>query len=276
MALVLFSCCKESHQPKAMQETIRILAIGNSFSTDAVEQNLWDLFNASGRKVIIGNLYAPGSYLGHHWERVESQAAEYKYAKVTDGVCITTSGWAIDDALADESWDFISLQQASDMSGVYDAYTPYLPNLKAYIEGKSDAEIVFHQTWAYPANSDHAGFANYNYDQEIMYQSIVIVTQRVMRENNISLVIPSGTAIQNARTSYLGDTLNRDGLHLELTYGRYIAACTWFEALTGQSVVGNPYYPDTITPELALLCQTAAHLACLSPWEVTPISDNNK
>ena len=36
---------------------IRILAIGNSFSQDAVEQYLYELFDAAGIKVIIGNMY---------------------------------------------------------------------------------------------------------------------------------------------------------------------------------------------------------------------------
>ena len=35
---------------------IRILAIGNSFSQDAVEQYLYELFDAAGIKVIIGNM----------------------------------------------------------------------------------------------------------------------------------------------------------------------------------------------------------------------------
>ena len=37
---------------------LRVLAVGNSFSADAVEQELWPLFHATGQKVIIGELYA--------------------------------------------------------------------------------------------------------------------------------------------------------------------------------------------------------------------------
>ena len=36
---------------------LRVLAIGNSFSADAVEQELAPLFAAAGRKIIIGDLY---------------------------------------------------------------------------------------------------------------------------------------------------------------------------------------------------------------------------
>lgn len=38
------------------------------------------------------------------------------------------------------------------------------------------------------------------------------------------MIIPTGTAIQNARTSFVGDHMNRDGYHLDLKIGRYTAA----------------------------------------------------
>ena len=40
-----------------LPETVKILAIGNSFSADAVEQELYGLFEAVGQKVVIGNMY---------------------------------------------------------------------------------------------------------------------------------------------------------------------------------------------------------------------------
>lgn len=44
-------------EPNPGDGILRILAIGNSFSQDAVEQYLWNLFNADGQEVVIGNLY---------------------------------------------------------------------------------------------------------------------------------------------------------------------------------------------------------------------------
>ena len=46
---------------------IRILAIGNSFSQDAVEQYLYELFDVAGIKVVIGNMYIPGCPLERHY-----------------------------------------------------------------------------------------------------------------------------------------------------------------------------------------------------------------
>ena len=45
---------------------IKILAIGNSFSDDAIEHYLHDLVKASGRKALIANLYFGGRSLQTH------------------------------------------------------------------------------------------------------------------------------------------------------------------------------------------------------------------
>ena len=94
------------------------------------------------------------------------------------------------------------------------------------------------------------------------------VQQAFRDEPRLSRVIPCGTAIQNARL-VRGDVLNRDGLHLELTYGRYTAACTWFEAITGMPVTDINWWPASITENLARQCQACAHAACEKPYEVT-------
>ena len=83
--------------------------------------------------------------------------------------------------------------------------------------------------------------------------------------------LPAGTAIQNARTSSVGDNFNRDGYHLQLVYGRYTAACTWFEAITRKSVIGNAFTPQGITPLQKRIAQEAAHAAVKQPLSVTKI-----
>ena len=48
-------------------KTIRVLAIGNSFSEDAVEQYLYELCAENGDQLIIGNAYRGGQGLESHW-----------------------------------------------------------------------------------------------------------------------------------------------------------------------------------------------------------------
>lgn len=251
-----------------------ILAIGNSFSQDAVEQYLWELFHAAGIEAVIGNLYIGGCPLEKHWSNAQSDAAAYAYRKVVGGVKTETNNVALSTALADETWDIVTLQQASGDSGLYDTYVPYLSNLIGYLQERVGAQIWFHQTWAYAQSSNHADFPSYGSDQMTMYRAIMSAVRQAFADNpSLAGVIPSGTAIQNARTSFLGDTFNRDGYHLETTYGRYTAACTWFEALSGQSVVGNTYAPATIDDQMTAIAQHAAHAAVEKPYEVTTLVD---
>ena len=63
--------------------------------------------------------------------------------------------------------------------------------------------------------------------------------------------------------------MNRDGYHLDLKIGRYTAACTWFETLTGISPVGFSYRPDGVDFLTAHTCQVAAHEAVSRPYECT-------
>jgi beta-glucosidase len=85
------------------------------------------------------------------------------------------------------------------------------------------------------------------------------------------MVIPSGTAIQNARTTLLKDKVTRDGYHLHKTYGRYVAACTWYEKIFRKNVVGNTYKPENMTAEEQLAAQKSAHAAVKMPHKVTII-----
>ena len=256
---------------------LKILAIGNSFSQDAVEQYLWQLFDAAGIKAVIGNLYIGGCKLETHYKNMQSGNAAYEYRKVEDGTKQELGKRSILQGITDENWDYISLQQASGSSGIYSTYTPYLPGLIDYVQEKAtnpEMKIAFHQTWAYATTSDHAEFPKYDSDQMVMYAGIMNAVQNALADNpEIEILIPSGTAIQNGRNSYLGDTFNRDGYHLNIYYGRYTAACTWFETFSGQSAVGNAYVPDGVDSDQAAIAQTAAHFACESPYTVNPMTD---
>ena len=71
--------------------------------------------------------------------------------------------------------DYISVQQASPLSGIYDSYKASLPELVNYIREPIGKETVLmvHQTWAYATNANHTGFKNYDQNQMKMYTSIV-------------------------------------------------------------------------------------------------------
>ena len=259
-------------EAKSSGDVIRILAIGNSFSEDAVEQNLYELFEAAGQKVVIGNLYIGGCSLERHWNNTFNGKTDYRYRKTAEGETTEIRNTSLLYGVLDEPWDIISLQQSSGVSGLWESYEPYLGNLISWLRANApekDFRLAWHQTWAYSKDSSHSAFPNYGCDQTKMYNAIVGCVKALMEEHHFDILIPSGTAIQNARTSSMGDTFNRDGFHLELTYGRYTAACTWFEAISGESVTGNSYAPESVSAIQKEIAQKAAHLAVKNPYEVS-------
>jgi beta-glucosidase len=258
----------------AGEKLIRVLAIGNSFSEDAVENNLHELGMAQGTCIVVGNLYIGGCPLQRHWKNAETDAPAYRYRKVkADGSRQQLDNTPLSTALKDEPWDYISMQQASGYSGQYETFEPYLKNLIAYVKKLAPrAKIIWHETWAYQHNSTHGAFPSYGCNQTTMFNRIVEAAQQAMKDNGIKIVVPSGTAIQDARTTFIGDNMNRDGYHLNKSYGRYTAACTWVETLTGKSVVGNSYKPQGVSDDLARAAQLSAHAAVQNPWKVTDLS----
>lgn len=256
---------------------VRVLAVGNSFSQDAVEQYLWELANEVGVKMIIGNAYRGGQGFQSHWIDVTEANNTFEYRKVQNGRRSNRAHTALADIITDEPWQFITFQQVSQESGLTTTFEPYLTNLIEYtqsLQTNPNAIFGYHQTWAYSHDSTHGGFANYGNRQEVMYDSICQAVQCALANHpELSFVVPSGTAIQNARTTYLSDNMNRDGYHLDLKMGRYTAACAWLEVITGISPVGFSYRPDGVDFLTAHTCQVAAHEAVAHPFECTRLDD---
>ncbi len=243
-------------------KTLKVLAIGNSFSQDAVEQYLFELAKAQGDSLIIGNAYIGGCSIERHYTNLRRDSALYVYRKVIGGVRAVYNKQTLRRIIQDESWDLITFQQSSKLSGIPDTYT-LLPSLIQQVRihaTKLNVQFAWHMTWAYAWDFKSKNFEPYGYNQRTMYSSIVSAMLSVLPSVNIKDIIPSGIAIQLARYHF-GDVLNRDGFHLSYTLGRYIAACTWCEFLTGKDIEGNPYHPDSINEEDAFMCQQAAHSA---------------
>ncbi len=271
LALALF-CLVSGVMNAQTDKVVKILAIGNSFSEDAVEQHLHDIAAADGVQVIIGNMYIGGCSLQKHLNNARENKPAYKYRKIgLDGKKVETKEFTLEAALADEQWDYVSLQQKSGLSGKYDTWEESLPQLVEYVKARvpKKARMMIHQTWAYDKTSQHKDFKNYGHDQMKMYNAIVDAVVRSSKLTGIRMVIPSGTAVQNARTTILGDRMTRDGYHLHKTYGRYVAACTWYEKIFKKNIIGNSYLPKGMTEEERLAAQESAHAAVRKPLKVT-------
>lgn len=273
--IVLALFCLVSVTMSAQTEKIvRILSIGNSFSADAVEQHLYDIATAGGQKVIIGNMYIGGCSLAKHLRNADGNKPAYKYRKIgLDGVMVETKKYTLEQALADEQWDYVSFQQQSGQSGIYATWEESLPQLLSYVKARvpQNTTMMIHQTWAYDQTSTHKDFKNYNHDQQTMYDAIMATVRKISKSSGIKMVIPSGTAVQNARTTILKDCITRDGYHMHKVNGRYTVACTWYEKIFKRNVIGNSYLPQGMSEEQRLAAQKSAHAAVKKPYKVTKI-----
>ena len=239
----------------SIPKKFRILAIGNSFSQDAMEHLYLVAHDLGIEDVVIGNLYIGGCSLERHYKNMTENIGDYTFF-ISDPETLSMikegDGRTMEYGITYTDWDYITVQQASNRSGLSDTYS-YLDDIIAYVNRKktSDSKLLWHMTWAYQQDSAHPGFANYNNDQKTMYDAIVSVTkEKILNTKEISGVIPVGTAIQNMRHTPIGDTLTRDGHHLSCGIGRYTAALTWLSYITGCDICGITAVPEKY-PEVA-------------------------
>ena len=241
---------------------IRVLCIGNSFSWDAVEQELVPLCDAENVQVEIHNLYYGGCSLQQHAQFLLKDTAAYSH-RVCTNACprIIKDTVSLRQALKDGEYDYISFQQASHDSGIRSTYEPWLSMLidsvRAY---QPNAQLCWMETWAYSRDAKHPVFPRYHNNQQEMYDSIrSCLKSEIINHNAHRLVIPCGSAIQLARATKLGDSLCRDGYHLNYEYGRYTAACVWYEILTGKDVRCNRYKNEKMTAKQRKMTRKSAH-----------------
>lgn len=245
---------------------IRVLCIGNSFSWDAVEQELVPLCDAKHIQVEIHNLYYGGCSLQQHAQFLLQDTAVYSHRVCTNDQSpmsnhqcrVIKDTITLRQALRDGEYDYISLQQASHDSGIRASYEPWLTMLIDTVRHyQPNAQLCWMQTWAYSQDAKHPAYPRYHNNQQEMWDSIEACTPKQLP------VIPCGKAIQIARQTKLGDTMCRDGYHLNYVYGRYTAACVWYEFLTGKDVRRNRYKNPQMTRMQARITKKAAHHAGL-------------
>lgn len=257
-------------------KSLKILAIGNSFSTDCM-QYLYDIAKSGGvEEIVLGNLYYGGCSLAQHLGFAKADSPSYTYYKNTAGKWESTKNFKMSSAIADEKWDYISFQQTSKTCGLVSSYGKTLTELLDFVEAKApDAKFVWNMTWAYQQDSTHSSFPNYDRSQQKMYDMIIDCMHKCIEtEPRFVLSIPCMTSIQNARTSFLGDTLTRDGYHLDYNIGRYIGGLTWYAALTGGDVDKISYNPSpaAITADMLAVARESVKNAIKTPLAVSESS----
>ncbi len=263
----------EGSGQKPLPKHLRILAIGNSLTQNSVYY-VYDMAKELGiEDVTVGNMFIGGCSLKKHWRNARYERKAYLYYRKEGSTWKVRDDTSISEALADRQWDYVIFSPYSGDSGKAYRYNSLNP-LADYVRDRVGKKTVFvwNMTWAYKQGNEARSFAAYDYDQENMYESIVHATKaKILKNERISMIIPSGTTIQNARTSSFGDNFTRDGRHLT-PRGRYMVGLTWLSQILDLSPEQITYCPDEISPKMRKVAVASAKKALSDPFKISKIN----
>ena len=255
---------------KKVRQNLKLLFIGNSFSEDTI-QWMYEISDSLNINLKVENMNIGGCNIRTHFDNIDNDNKVYTRNYRAGNSWASEYNVGLREEIASDDWDFISLQQVSDLAGVVDSYQflPHLINeIGWYIKDTNHTRIVWNMTWAYQSDCTHSGFARYGNDQMKMYKAILAaVEEEVLTNQRIATLIPNGTAIQNARTSFLGDTLTRDGYHMSYDIGRYIVGLMAIKALTGANIDDCTYSPTD--EKTTTVCKESVNNAFKNKYQIT-------
>ena len=211
--------------------SLKILFIGSSFGVDTINY-VGDIAHSYNFNIVIGNLYVGASGIKDYITFYESDRKISYYKWNLNAIAWENGTSTVKEALSDEAWDFVVIQngayQSADESTYWDQdekgnITKNYVNLFADIIDRcclfSHPVICFNMTWAYSvyhtlssSQGSKDKWLSFGINQKQrqlgMYTELCRLAQKVLQHcPEVKFVIPSGTAVQNARgTSLRTDT----------------------------------------------------------------------
>ncbi len=194
---------------KRETKTVKLLTVGNSFSANATRY-LGDLTKAGGHVLVHQPIVVGGATLELHWGRA---ALHEKDPQDPAGLYGKRS---LKEQLGEQSWDYVTIQQASIKSHDPKTYRPFAKQLHDYIKQHApQAEVLLHQTWAYRRDDPRFAVANPKPGEPTshaeMYQQLTSAYSTIAGELGVRR-IPVGDAF------FLADTNSQWGYQLDEKY----------------------------------------------------------
>lgn len=246
----------DSTAPLSDGKSLKILCLTSSFGLNTTEL-LYDIAVAEGfEDVIVARLYASGCTLQKHVNSYNSDTGIYWYTKFTSEGKESVYDAKLLDGLLDEDWDIIYIQQGAEQTPQLHTYEDYLDQFMEIIHANKtnpDAKFIWNMTWAFQGDNPRKIFTDtFQGDQMLMHEAIIDAMQeKILTRSDFCAMIPTGAAVQSARTSYFGDHLTKDTLHLN-NLGRVIAGYTVLATVLDKDItevnVGAVKSYDLTTP----------------------------
>ena len=276
---------------------IRILGIGNSYMTEGTRE-LVGFLTAEGlteTELDLEIAYYPARTLEDWYEAIRDgggyeQLVQFKYNSANQEWYRTAEHNVADirDTISGKSWDLIILQEfpsfnsnAANASEYY-SYATALQNTITLCKSlcpNASVEFGWHMIWS----NDQYITNNYN-----VWQKIGDACMRTAKLTDVSFIIPSGTALQNAYNTtpfrgYEHHFLLMDQIgHPAAGAARYIISACWFESLIapifGRTLIGNGYVPSftsdgTVTYQDAEVAITSGNVLLAKLCAISSILD---
>ena len=315
---------------KTVKKEFKVLLIGNSYSEDASDWNssmisqsykIFKSLMGNDVELEIGLMASGGKALAWHATNAFTNEAKYSLRLAGEDGKWTTdrSVSTIKDALAYDEWDVVSLQPygeettsgtAGNNQGDYafdeDRFGKLEQSIPYFLD-LTETYVPHAKVYYYMHLSEHntTNYADALTNTADKYTKRASVAQMVMNyygtvntSKRLAGVVPVGTAIQNARTTYLTTLSNatsssavtlendpvfglqRDGGHLSFNVGRYIAALTFAEKIipasfrNGQIDCGMRASESVgkLPAQYEEIARKAVDAAIKTPYQLTTIS----
>lgn len=266
-------------KPEESKTSLKVLTIGHSLAVDSCYM-LSLIAAAEGYdELTVGTLYYSGCTLSRHVKFMSTDAREYNlYLSNSADVSVvrqTMENVTMGEAVRYLDWDVIVLQGGPfEFAAEPNLCVGYIQTLQKFVnENKLNPNAVFawHMFWpiatdpelmaTHPTqpNPYAARYENlFDTDRNKCYTaSAECVSKYILTDDTFSFVIPSGTAMENAMSSYMTEKdLLRDYAHAT-DLGRLIAGYTWYCTLRGidaleeikLSTIPKSYFKSTVSPE---------------------------
>ena len=273
---------------------LKILFIGNSFTQDAVWHLPDVLKNMGVRNVKMIDCYIGGRLLNQYNSDFSTGTTNNAYTSEPGQMAWhNVTGKTLKQICESEDWDVITLQEHTGNNvawGWTDAKKEVIASLLDKIKAtqtKKTPKFYYLMSQSYYDFAKMSGQKSYwTFSNQLeMYDVCVDFAKKAVDELGFDGIIPSGTYMQNIRTSSVNSPMDmtRDGYHMDNGLARYGAACTVYEACMKQYIgipLGDGYtfgsnntsstgHATPVTVENGAVARRAVALAVGSPWKIT-------
>ena len=249
----------ETTQPEATQspeeaKVLKVLTLGHSLAQDSGHMLALVAAAEGYESLMVGTLYHSGCSLAQHVDFATNDKVEYElYISSTDKPNVPPKqmkDMTMRNALIFDYWDIIIMQGGVfEIAKDEDYKNGNIQTIQKYVnDNKLNPTAIFawHMTWVPPTdntlrdmypyenNSYYTKYKDFNDDRTTMYQTVTkCVQDNILTDSTFQFVIPSGTVMENALSSYLEETdIHRDYVHAS-DFSRIMISYVWYCKLAG-------------------------------------------